>query len=300
MKIAITGASGLVGSALTDHLRQAGHTVTRLVRSRDAAAAEDALYWRPAAGEIDAEGLAGHDAVINLAGENIFGVWTEPKKRRIRDSRVKGTTLLAETLAGLDDTRRPATLVNASAIGYYGDRPADQPLPEEAPPGESFMARVVQDWEAATRPAADAGVRVVMTRFGPVLDPDGLLLQGMTAATRLGLGAALGSGDQPFPWTTRHEIARVMAFLLERPDVAGPVNVVGPEKVTNEEFADAVARVLHRPRLLKIPSFAVRLLGDLGDELLRGAWVVPAKLEFAGYEWQDPTLEAALRRTMGR
>lgn len=298
MNLAITGSSGLVGSALTDHLRSAGHTVTRVVRSREAAERTDAFYWKPAAGEIDTDGLAGHDAVINLAGENIFGIWTSAKKKRIYESRVAGTTLLAEAIAGLEDTRRPGTLINASAIGYYGDRPPGQPVTEDAAPGEGFMPRVVRDWENATAPAAEAGVRVVRTRFGLVLDPNGLLLQGMAVSTRLGLGAKLGNGDQAFPWTTRDEIARVMLFVLEHPEISGPVNVVAPEKVSNEEFADTVARVLDRPRLLKVPTFAMKMLGDFGDELLTGAWVVPEKLETAGYPWQDRTLEGALRRLL--
>ena len=298
MKIAITGSSGLVGSALVERLRAHGHAVTRVVRSREDAAAADALYWRPDDLDIDAMALAGHDAVVNLAGENIFGVWTESKKERIYRSRVQGTRLLAQTIAGLEDTDRPTVLVNASAIGYYGDRPADEPLTEDAAPADGFMARVVKDWEAATAPAADAGTRVVMLRFGLVLDPNGLLLQGVATSTRLGVGAKIGSGDQPFPWTTRDEIGRVVELVLEREDLHGPVNVVAPEKVTNEEFTDTVARVLGRPRFLKVPAFAVRMLGDLGDELLAGAWVVPAKLREAGYEWKDETLEAAVRRLL--
>jgi hypothetical protein len=298
MRIAITGASGLIGTALTRQLREDGHTATRLVRSREAATEPDAIYWRPARGEIDAEGLAGHDAVINLAGENIFGLWTAAKKERIRSSRVDGTRLLAETIASLGEERRPRTLVNASAIGYYGDRPPDQPLPEDAEPGPGFMARVVQDWEAATAPADQAAVRVVMTRFGLVLDPNGLLLQAMSTATRLGLGAKLGDGHQIFPWTTRDEIVGVIRHVLDSPELEGPVNVVGPEKVTNEEFADTMARILHRPRFLKVPAFAMELLGDFGREILAGAWVVPAKLEDTGYAWVDETLEDALRRLL--
>ncbi len=300
MRVAVTGASGLIGSGVTARLLDAGHTITRMVRSREAATAEDAIFWDPAAGAVDADGLAGHDAVINLAGENIFGVWTEAKKDRIYRSRVDGTRLLADTLAGLDADRRPLLLVNASAVGYYGDRSPDQPLTEAAESGDGFMAGVVRDWEAAARAAEPAGVRVVMLRFGLVLDPDGLLLQGMATSTRLGLGAKLGSGAQPFPWTTRAEIARVVERVLERDDLQGPVNVVGPEKVTNEEFADTLARVLHRPRFLSVPAPVFRLMGDLGRELLTGAWVVPKKLEEADYPWLDRTLEAALRRLLDR
>lgn len=300
MKIAITGSSGLIGSALTDRLEADGHAITRMVRSRKAAEAPDAIYWSPSQGAIDADGLAGHDAVINLAGENIFGVWTGPKKQRIYASRVEGTRLLSETIAGLGDAQRPRTLVSASAVGYYGDRPSDVPLTEDAPPGDSFMAAVVRDWENAADPARAAGVRTVHLRFGLVLDPNGLLLQGMATATRVGLGAKLGDGDQVFPWVTRDEIANVVAFVLDQPELDGPINVTSPDKVTNEEFADTVAHVLGRPRLLKIPAFAIRMAGDLGDELLTGAWVVPRKLEEAGYDWLDPTLEGALRRMLNR
>lgn len=300
MKVAITGSSGLVGTAVSERLRADGHAVTRMVRSREAAAADDAIFWKPSTHELDFPGLAGHDAVISLAGENIFGLWTAAKKRRIRESRVGGTRLLAEAIAGLDDTARPRTLINASAIGYYGDRPSDVPLAEDAEPADRFMARVVRDWEAATRPAADAGVRVLRTRFGLVLGRDSLLLQGMTIATLLGLGAKFGDGQQIFTWVTPDEIANAMAFLLARDDVSGPVNVVAPDKVSNEAFADTVARVLNRPRFLAIPRWALRLIGELGDEIAIGAWVVPQRLEQAGYRWVDPELEPALRRLLDR
>lgn len=296
----MTGSSGLIGTAVSERLRAEGHAVTRVVRSRQAAEADDALFWQPSTGEIDARALAGHDAVINLAGENIFGLWTPAKKRRIRESRVGGTRLLAETIAGLDDTARPRVLVNASAIGYYGDRPADRPMTEEAAPADRFMARVVRDWEAATRSAADAGVRVLMTRFGLVLDPNGLLLQGMATATFFGLGAKLGDGQQIFSWTTRAEIANALVFLLGHEALSGPVNVAAPDRVTNEEFADAVARVLNRPRFLAIPDFVLKLAGEIGDEISIGAWVVPEKLKAAGYVWRDPELEPALRRLLDR
>ncbi|MBW3554677.1 MAG: TIGR01777 family oxidoreductase [Gemmatimonadetes bacterium] len=298
MRIAITGASGLLGTAVSVALRERGDTVTRMVRSRDAAAASDAIFWDPATGSLDAEGLTGHDAIVNLAGENIAGIWTDAKKKRIRNSRVGGTRLIAETLASMPRDRRPHVLVSASAVGYYGDRPPDQPLTEESPPGEGFMAEVVQDWEAAADPAREAGVRVVHLRFGPVLDRDALLLQATATATRLGLGATIGDGSQPFPWTTRDEVVRLVLFALDRPDLSGRINAAAPERTTNRSYADTLARVLGRPRVLRIPPFAVRLIGPLGQELLRGAWVVPAKLEAAGYAWLDPSLEPALRRLL--
>jgi uncharacterized protein (TIGR01777 family) len=299
MRIAITGASGLVGTAVSASLRAAGHSVTRVVRSREAAEADDAVYWRPSRGEIDRDGIAGHDAVINLAGENIFGIWTEAKKRRIRDSRVNGTRLMAETIAGLDDTVRPAVLIHTSGVDYYGDRPADQPMTEDGTGGDTFLARVCQAWEAAAEPAREAGVRVVALRSGLVLDPDALLLQAQDLTTRLGAGATFGDGRQVFPWVTLQDIAGVIRFVLDHEEISGPVNVVGREKVTNEEFADTVARVLRRPRALRVPAFALRMLGDLGELLLGGRWVVPEKLETHGYEWRDPALEPALRRMLG-
>lgn len=300
MRIAITGASGLIGTAVQERLRQAGHAITRVVRSREAARADDAVYWNPSEGEIDAEGLAGHDAVTNLAGENIFGLWTEAKKERIYHSRVDGTRLLAGALADLPEERRPATLINASAVGYYGTRPFDRPQTEDAPPAKTFLARVVRDWEAAADLARDAGIRTLHLRFGLVLDPDSLLLQGAATATRLFLGATLGRGGQAFSWVTRDDIAGVVVFALEHPELDGPVNVVAPDHVTNREFADTLARVLKRPRVLEIPTSVLGLLGDLGRELTTGAWVVPAKLEKAGYRWRDSALEPALRRLLRR
>lgn len=298
MKIAITGASGLLGSAVSAALRERGDTVTRMARSREASAAGDAIFWDPTTGAVDEAGLAGHDAVVSLAGENIAGLWTPAKKKRIRDSRVGGTRLLAETFAALPPDRRPATLVSASGISYFGDRPSDQPMTEESPPGEGFMAELVQDWEAAADPAREVGVRVVHLRFGPVLDREALLLQATATATRVGLGAVIGDGSQPFPWTTRDEVVRLVLFTLDHAELEGRVNAAAPERTTNRSYADTLARVLRRPRVLRIPAFAVRLIGPLGQEMLGGAWVVPAKLDAAGYEWLDPRLEPALRRLL--
>lgn len=298
VRVAIAGESGLIGTAVSARLRGAGHRVTRLVRSREAAEAPDAVYWRPAAGEIDSAGLAGHDVVINLAGENIFGLWTDARKERIRRSRVDGVTLLASTIEAMAAADRPGLFIAASAVGYYGDRPWNETLTEDEPPGDTFLARVLVDMEAAAEPVGRAGVRVVMTRFAPVLDPDALLLRAISLASGLGLGAALGPGGQPFPWVTRAEIADVMLFVMDHPDIRGAVNVVAPEQISNAGFVDAVARVLNRPRFLRIPTPVVRLLGDLGDELLVGQRVVPRRLEAAGYEWRDPSLQPALMRML--
>jgi uncharacterized protein len=297
-RIAIAGASGFLGTAVTDRLRELGHHVTALVRSREAARAPDTVYWRPGEGEIDAAGLAGYDVVLNLAAESIFGLWTPAKKRRIRRSRLDGTSLLARTIAALPADDRPHTLMVASAVGFYGDRDRDQALTEDASPGDTFLARVLVEMEAATGPAAGAGVRVVMLRFAPVVDRGSPLLGGLVPATRLGLGATVGSGRQGFPWVTREEVAHVVPFILDHTELEGPVNVVAPQKTTNAEFVDTLARVLHRPRLLKVPAPLVRLLGDLGEDLLVDQWVVPARLQSAGYRWRDPELEPALRRML--
>jgi uncharacterized protein len=298
LRIAIAGASGLIGTAVTARLRGLGHDVTRLVRSQEEAQAPDALHWRPDRGDIDARGLAGHQVVINLAGENIFGLWTSGKKERIRRSRIEGTTLLARTIEGMSASDRPGLYIGASAVGYYGDQPWTKPLTEDQPPGDTFLARVLVDMEAAAAPITQAGGRVAFLRFAPVLDPDAFLLGAISMATRFGLGAALGPGGQPFPWVTRVEIAHVVPFVMDRPDMEGAVNVVAPGNVSNAQFVDAVARVLNRPRFLRVPTPIVRLLGDFGTELLVGQYVVPRKLEAAGYAWRDPELEGALRRML--
>jgi uncharacterized protein len=299
MNIAITGSSGLLGTGVSERLRADGHRLTRVVRSRETARQPDALYWDPARGAMDADALAGHDAVINLAGENLFTVWTEAKKRRIRQSRVGATALLVETLRRLPHADRPGLLINTSAIGYYGSPHPDREMDEDATPAPGgFMTDVVRDWEAAAWPARDLGVRVVALRFAPVLHPSSLPLEPLALATRFGLGATLGAGRQPFPWVTRADVASVVTFVLDRPDLHGPINVVAPHMVSNAEFTDTVARVLGRPRWLRIPAPLIRLGGELGREMLGGARVVPRRLLEAGYDWQDPALEPALRRLL--
>ncbi len=295
-RIAMTAASGMIGRKVLGELRAGGHSVTRLVRSRQAARAPDAVFWRPASGEIDAAGLEGHDAVIHLSGENIQGLWTPAKKRRIYDSRVNSTRLLARTLAGLREP--PGAMLAASGSSYYGDRPPDQPMDESGPPGTTFLARVSVDNEAAADPARDAGIRVVHFRFAPVLSPDGGLLRFVLPWFRVGLGATLGDGHQLMPWVALDEIPRIVQFLLDHPTVGGPINVAAPGKTTNAEFTHTLARVLGRHAVLQAPEFLIRLLGDLGEDLLLETRVVPAKLQAAGYEFAFPELEAALRRML--
>jgi hypothetical protein len=296
MRFAITGSTGLVGSALTRFLRQNGHEVTRVVRSfAGLAPAERPVVWHPHEGVIEAEGLESHDVVVHLAGESIAGLWTEGKKRRIRESRIRGTTLLTTALANL--AHPPPTLISASAFDIYGDRPPSEPLDESSPPGTGFLPDVVRAWEDSTRPARDAGIRVVITRFGTVLSARGGMLGVFLPLYRLGLGTTFGDGRQLWPWISVDEIPPAMLHVLARPDISGPVNFVAPDPVTNAQFTDTVAAVVGRPSFMKLPAFAARLApGGMAEELLlRGARVVPAKLLASGYEFQYPTLRGALR-----
>lgn len=296
MRVAITGSTGLVGSRLTRDLRAGGHDVTRVVRSYAGLPhGERAVVWHPTEGVIERDGLEGHDVVIHLAGENIAGVWTDAKKRRILESRRSGTTLLAETLAALD--AKPRALFSASGFNYYGDRPGGEPITERDGPGTGFLADVAREWEAATAPAAAAGVRVVNTRFGNVLSTRGGMLPVFLPLFRLGLGAKFGDGGQYWPWIAVDEIAPAILHLLARPEVSGPVNFVAPDQVTNAQFTDALAAVVGRPSFLKVPGFAAKLApGHMADELLLGgARVVPEKLLASGYEFRLPELKSALK-----
>ena len=297
--IAVTGASGLVGRALVEHLEDAGMLVRRLVR-REVRDSEREIYWKPAAGEIDAAELNGVDAVVHLAGESVAaGRWTKAKKQRIVDSRVEGTRLLSETLAGLSS--QPAVLCCASAIGFYGDR-GDQLLNEDTPPGEGFLADTCQLWEAEADPARDAGVRTVHMRIGLVLSPEGGALGKMLPLFKLGLGGVLGSGEQYMSWITRDDLVRAFHFALTQPELAGPVNGVGPSPVTNREFTKTLGLVLRRPTILPAPAFALRLaLGEMADQLLlASARVEPTALRTAGFEFEHAELEPALRDLLDR
>jgi uncharacterized protein len=298
MRFAITGATGLVGGEMRRQLVALGHEITPVVRSLGSLGhAGRGVVWQPDRGAIEADGLEGHDVVIHLAGESIAGVWTPGKKRRIRESRMRGTTLLAETLARLE--RKPRVLFSASGFNYYGDQAGD--VDESAPPGQGFLADVAREWEAATRPAADAGIRVVIMRFGTVLGRDGGMLPVLVPLFRLGLGARFGNGEQAWPWIAVQDIPPAMLHLLERPEISGPVNFVAPEPATNREFTDTLADVLGRSSFLTVPAFAARLApGGMADELLlSGARVVPRKLRESGYEWRFRELRSALRVALG-
>jgi uncharacterized protein (TIGR01777 family) len=297
MKIIVTGASGLIGRALVSSLSKQGHQLTALVRreSKHKAAADvTEVQWNPAAGELDAARLVGHDATVHLAGEPIAsGRWTEQKKRRIVESRVQSTRLLAETLARLQT--RPRAFLCASAIGYYGDRGSEL-LTEESAPGVDFLSRVCREWEAACEPARAAGIRTVNLRIGVVLSRKGGALAQMLTPFKLGLGGRIGNGWQYMSWIALDDVVGAIEHALTDESLAGPVNVVAPQPVKNVEFTKTIGRVLGRPTLLPMPTFALRLaLGEMADELLLASTrVEPTRLKASGYQFKYPQLEPAL------
>lgn len=292
-RIAVTGSSGFLGSALVPALAAEGHQVLRVVRSRPAPGS-DAVYWSPAEAVIDTPALEGCDAIIHLAGENIAQRWSSSAKRRIRDSRVDGTRVLAGAIARMREP--PAVLVSASAIGIYGNR-GDELLDEESAPGSDFLADVARAWEGATRAAADAGVRVVNTRFGIILNPEGGALEKLLTVFRLGAGGKAGSGNQWMSWVARQDVIGAIRFILDRDELRGPVNVVAPNPVTNAEFAKTLGHVLHRPSFATVPESMIKLmLGEMGENtILASQRVRPARLIAAGFHFRYPELESALR-----
>ena len=297
MKIAVTGSTGLVGSALVAHLESSGHVVKRIVRRRDSADS-DSVYWDPEAGMIEVDKLAGLDAAVHLAGENIAKRrWSKRQKARILESRVNGTRLLSATVAGLDP--KPEVMVCASAMGYYGDR-CDEILTEDSGSGELFLSRVVRDWEAATTPAADAGIRVVNLRLGLVVSGAGGAIRQMMLPFKLGLGGRVGSGRQWVSWIAMADLVRLIQHCLTDRSLRGAVNAASPNPVTNRDLAQTLAKVLHRPAIMPLPSFVVRAaLGQMGEELLlSSARLSPAKLVASGFEFHSPDLESALRREL--
>jgi len=295
MRISVTGSSGLIGSALVRLLAAEGHEVGRVVRST---APEGARRWDPGAGHVDAAAVNGVDAVVHLAGENIAaGRWSAARKARIRASRVEGTRVLAEAVAGADP--RPQALLCASAMGFYGDR-GDDRLTEASTSGRGFLAEVSREWEEACAPARDRGVRVVNLRFGIVLSAAGGALAKMLLPFRLGAGGAVGSGRQWWSWVALDDAVGAIRHALVTPGLVGPVNVVAPNPVTNAEFTRTLGRVLARPTLLPVPAFAVRLaLGEMADALLLASTrIVPDRLQQTGYAFRHPELEGALRHLL--
>jgi uncharacterized protein (TIGR01777 family) len=280
MNVLLTGSHGLVGSALTPALTANGHKVTPLSHSQP---------WPE---------LAGHDTVVHLAGENIAaGRWTPQKKARIRDSRVEMTRQLCETVTKLSPP--PRVVVSASAVGFYGNR-SDEVLREESAPGAGFLAEVCRDWEAATKPAADAGIRVVNLRFGVILSPENGALAKLLMPFKLGLGGGLGDGRQWMSWIALDDALSVIGRALADDALRGPVNVVAPEPVTNRDFTRTLARVLRRPAIFPVPAFALQLaLGEMADALLLSSQrTEPAKLALIGYRFRLPTLEGSLRHLL--
>lgn len=297
MKVLVTGSSGLVGSHLVPLLRGRGHTVTRLVRSKEKAAAGDAVYWSPDEGEIDTAGLEGYDAVVHLAGENIAGRWTEEKKARILESRVHGTELLMEALSGL--RTKPGVVVAASGVGYYGDR-GDEVLTEESPQGKGFLAHVSGRWEDVLDIGKGSGIRIVKMRMGMVLSPEGGALKQMLIPFRLGIAGRIGSGKQYWSWISMEDLTEGICYLLEAGDASGPVNMVSPDTVTNEEFTKALASALNRPAFIPLPEFAARaVFGEMADELmLASTRAVPVKLTELGYNFRSPVLARTLKKIL--
>lgn len=297
-RIAITGSTGLIGEALVSSLRSDGHQVQRVVR-RAADAGEGDVVWDLDRGTIDAAKLEGVDAVVHLAGEPIGASrWTDATKRAIRDSRVTGTTLIAEALAGLDD--KPAVLVSSSAVGIYGDR-GDEVLSETSTPGDDFLAEVCAVWESSADPARAAGIRVVHPRTGVVIADGGPLMDKLELPFKLGVGGKVGSGGQYVPWISLEDEVRALRFLIDE-DLAGAVNLVGPTAATNLDMTEALGRVLRRPTVFPIPAFAIRALyGEMGETLATVSQrVVPERLQQAGFSFTHDAIESALRAALDR
>ncbi|HKA92610.1 MAG TPA: TIGR01777 family oxidoreductase [Acidimicrobiia bacterium] len=299
MEVAVTGSHGLVGSALVRALVREGHRARRIVRGTPAG--RDEIGWDPETGSVDAAGLDGVDAVVHLAGAGIGDKrWTPERKRLILESRTRGTDVLARTLAGM--ARKPAVLLSASGIDYYGPH-GDEELTEESPPGTGFLAGVCERWEDATDPAADAGIRIAHIRTGPVLSADGGLLARLLLPFRMGLGGRVGSGSQYMSWIALDDHISAILHLLARDDTSGAYNLTAPIPVTNREFTETLGRVVHRPTRIPTPLLPLKLRygSELVDELLlTGQRVFPRRLEEAGYRFARPTLEEALRAAVDR
>ena len=298
MKIAITGTTGLVGSALKTLLEQEGHEVWSISR-RPPQGSHD-IQWDPAAGTIEVAKLEGSNAVVHLAGENIAeGRWNEAKKNRIRESRIQGTRFIATTLASLPQP--PEVLVSASAIGFYGEC-GQMAVDEQALPGDDFLAEVCLAWEAAATPAAEAGIRLVKLRIGVVLSSAGGALAKMLLPFKLGLGGKIGPGNQYMSWIALPDLVRAIEFCIVMKSLSGPVNAVAPEPVTNLEFTKSLGSVLRRPTLMPLPGFAARLvMGEMANALLLTTpRILPTRLVEAGFQFDSTEIDAGLRAVLKR
>lgn len=296
MKILVAGSSGLIGSALVPFLQRIGHEVVRVVRGADD---KEAIVWNPEMGTYHPQDFEGFDAVINLAGDNIFSSlrWSVKKKEKIKSSRVNTTRMLCSCFERLKSP--PKILINASAIGYYGDQGAEV-VSENNPSGSGFLAEVCRDWEAAAESAEQLGMRVVRLRIGVVLSPKGGILGKMLLPFKLGFGGVVGSGQQYMSWIALDDLLEVIAYILMHDTLRGAVNAVTEYPVTNEEWTKTLGVVLHRPTFVPIPAFALRLaLGEIADEvLLSSTRAVPARLQQSGFQFAYPKLEGALRHLL--
>ncbi|MDK1343455.1 TIGR01777 family oxidoreductase [Streptomyces sp. 378] len=296
-RVAVAGASGLIGSALVRSLTADGHEVRRLVRGTPRAAGE--IRWDSEGGHVDAAGLAGCHAVVNLAGAGVGNRrWTEAYKRRIRDSRVKGTAALAEAIASLEGANRPRVFVNGSAIGYYGET-GERAVDESAPPGEGFLPELCVEWEGAAAPAQEAGVRTVFTRTGLVVSRAGGAWQRLFPLFRAGLGGRMGDGRQYWSYIALHDEVAAIRHLIDTDGLSGPFNVTVPNPLTNGEITAAMGRVLHRPTLFAVPAPVLRsVLGEMAGDVLGSARVLPTRLLESGFRFAFPEIEGAIRAAL--
>ena len=298
LRIAITGATGLIGSKLIPYFYSEGHQVTQITRQASLKGASAPLItWDPDAGKMDEARLEGFDVVVHLAGANVGQYWTPSHKQQILDSRVNGTRLLCTTLAGLK--HKPKVLLAASAVGYYGNHAPDISLDEQSPKGHGFLAEVCEAWERETRIAVKAGIRVVNMRFGVVLSKKGGALAKMNVPFQLGLGGVLGTGKQMISWIALDEIPSIMMHVINV-DIAGAVNAVSPNAVSNKEFTKILGEVIKRPTVFPVPALGVKLLfGEMGEEmLLQGSRVEPERLQNTNYRFHYPDLRSALMKAM--
>jgi len=303
MRVLVTGVTGFIGSALCRGLAEEGHEIIGLSRNPQSARQrlgqlQQAFLWDARTSAPPAQALQAVQAVVNLAGESVIGRWTDSKRQAIYDSRVLGTRRLVESMAAAGS--RPRILICASAIGYYGCC-GDRVVTEDCPPGDDFLARVCRDWEREAAKAEALGLRVVLIRIGVVLGPGGGALQAMAPLFRLGLGGPLGNGRQWWAWVHLHDVTGLIAFALQNDSVTGPVNAVAPNPVQQKQLAKTLGAVLHRPALLPVPRFALKLTaGGFANELLASRRAVPKRAEGLGFQFRFPQLEAALKDILGR
>ena len=293
MKILISGATGFIGTPLTEKLVQQGHEIFKL--SRKKSNDKNTFYWNLSEGTIELDESISFDAVIHLAGEGIANRrWTEAQKKKIRDSRVNGTRLLAETVSKLP--QKPSVFISASAIGFFGDRGSEE-LTENSPAGDSFLADVCQEWENATKPAEEAGIRIAHSRFGIVLAPNGGALKKMLLPFKMGAGGIVGNGKQYYSWIALEDVIDILIFILNNDQLSGPVNCVSPQPLTNHEFTKTLGKALHRPTIFPLPGFMAKtIMGEMADGLLLcSAKVLPEKLQNANYTFKQPELLAAFQ-----